>query len=233
MDAQQYALITGSKVIHGHVALTVVCVASGMPRTPTKTFPKKFDSALHGPKSTYTSFSKAPVVNMQPPAWLAGNLHQVSSYAGVGHVGEGAALVAPPVDSYSDPTGSVYVEIAPPPVDAVVPEGQESYTSFDGVGVAAIAPPSLSSYATLPEDAHEARILASLASMIRLLPPAPITSYDTYEPNPVASIALSPPSAQEQPRALTSSYSSYDMTPVEQEDMASLGVSTKLRPPPL
>ncbi|XP_042855933.1 wiskott-Aldrich syndrome protein family member 3-like, partial [Penaeus japonicus] len=132
------------------------------------------------------------------------------------------ALLPPAVDSYSSPEGVAHGELAPPPVAAVLPADYESYVSYEGEGQVSLVPPALSSYAHLPVDASGADVLASLASMVHLLPPHSESSYTSYEAASPEGAAPLPtglvPPPKESPSAPGSS--SYSEVPREQPELA-------------
>lgn len=218
----------------------VVAAAAAAPSKPTKTFPKKFDSEVHGLKDSSATHHApdedlvmpplSPFDVLMPPMLpeLA-PLPEDSSYTGLGPVTGEDGLVPPPEDTYSSAAGEGHSALLPPPA-VPAPEAPSSYLSFERPRELAT-----SSYARIPSDASGTEVLASLAAMIQALPH--ISSYTSYQrtapegrtlDDGPARILLPPPSAQ-------SSYSNVP-APQPQETQAREAAvplpATGLAPPP-
>lgn len=163
----------------------VVAAAAAAPSKPTKTFPKKYDAAVHGIKDTPSAPHHAPDKDLLMPilspfdVLIPPMLPEIapvpeeSSYTDfVPAVGEGG-LVPPPEDTYSSMAGERHYALVPPPA-VPAPEDPSSYLSFETPSE------QPSSYARTPSDASGTEVLASLAAMIQALPH--ISSYSNYQP---------------------------------------------------
>ncbi|XP_069985606.1 uncharacterized protein, partial [Penaeus vannamei] len=224
------------------VLVLLAAAATALPLKSLKGFPKKYDSAIDGPKSTYTVYDDAPAEQLTVPAEHAfldvlqapssydAYFEQeaqdpflppegVSTYIEVPEAVIGDALLPPAVDSYSDPAGVPHGELLPPPAVAVIPDDQESYVSYENVGQTSLVPPAPFSYVHLPADASGADVLASLASMVQVLPSE--SSYSSYEPASAGEDSLLPtglvPPAKESPAEPSSS--SYSEVPEAQPEL--------------
>ncbi|XP_063592309.1 uncharacterized protein LOC134769506 [Penaeus indicus] len=223
------------------VLVLLATAATGLPLKSLKSFPKKYDSEIDGPKSTYTVYNAAPAEQLTVPAEHAfldvlqapssydAYFEQEaqdpllppeggSTYVGVPEAVAVDALLPPAVDTYSDPAGVPHGELLPPPVAAVIPADQ-SYVSYEDVGQVSLVPPAPYSYAHLPADASGADVLASLASMVQVLPSD--SSYSSYEPVSAGEDSLLPtslvPPAVESPAEPSSS--SYSEVPEAQPEL--------------
>lgn len=163
----------------------VVAAAAAAPSKPTKTFPKKYDAAVHGVKAAPSTPHHAPDEDLLMPIFSPFDVlippmlpeiapaPEESSYSEFAPAAGEDGLVPPPEDTYSSVVGEGHSALVPPPA-VPAPEAPSSYLSFE-------APrEEPSSYARTPSDASGTEVLASLAAMIQALPH--ISSYSNYQP---------------------------------------------------
>ncbi|XP_063859663.1 uncharacterized protein LOC135100576 [Scylla paramamosain] len=207
------------------VTLVVVAAVAAAPKKPTKSFPKKYDAAVHSVKDTYSVYHHAADEDMVVPDFspFRALLPQIptfpipeeSSYTGLGDAVAEDDMSPPPEDTYSSVSGVNHDALVPPPVSPA-PKAPSSYLTYEGPSEEPLRPPPTSTYAQPPKDASGSEVLRSLAAMIQALPH--ISSYTNYRQAAAAQAEDGGPARQMQPPQQPSSYASVPSQPSPSQD---------------
>ncbi|XP_045131303.1 uncharacterized protein LOC123516185 isoform X2 [Portunus trituberculatus] len=215
-----------NKITKLQVTLVLVAAVAAAPKKPTKSFPKKYDSAVHGVKDTYSVYHHTADEDMVVPDFSPFRallpqiptfpIREESSYTGLEDTVAEDDMLPPREDTYSSVSGVSHDALVPPPVFPTT-KAPSSYLTYEGPGEEPMGPPPTSTYAQPPKDASGSEVLRSLAAMIQALPH--ISSYTNYRQAAAAHAEDGGPARQIQPpQHPSSSYASVPSQPSSSQD---------------